>query len=114
MSRQPYDRRSSVSEKQRIIRSQIAERLGQEFGPNGFDLRTFINIVLQKTMKRVRFLDVVLEKALVGFLVHELEQCSDRRLDIADKAKVNTRAAPNMLRVLVNLDFFHFVPGKEL
>src|SRR4051812_30564723 len=114
MSRQPYDRRSSVSEKQRIIRRQVAERLGQEFRPDGLDPRTFIDIVLQKTMERVRFLDVLLEKALVGFLLHELEQCSYRRLDIADQAKVNTCAAPNMLRVLVNLGFFHFVPGEEL
>ena len=70
--------------------------------------------MLQETVERVRFRDVVFEEASVGFFPHALEQCIHSGLDVANKAKINSRAAPNMFRVLVNLDFFHLVAGEEL
>jgi len=72
MSRQPYDRCSGVSEEQRVIRSEIAERFGQKFRTYGLDLGTFVNVVLQKTVKRSRFRDVLFEKAPVGFFLDAL------------------------------------------
>src|ERR1700688_1691394 len=114
MSRQPYDSRSGISEKKRVIRSQIAERFGQEFRTYGFDLRAFINVVLQETVERIRFCNVFLEEVPVVFLLHAVEQRIYSALDVADKAKINSRAAPDMLRVLVNLNFFHFVAGEKL
>src|SRR5712692_3806938 len=114
MSRQPYDSRSGVSEEKGVVRSQIAERFGQEFRTYGLDLRTFINVVLQKNVEGVRFRDVLFEEAPIDFFMHPLEQRLQSGLDVANKTKINSRAAPNMLRVLVNLDFFHFVAGEEL
>src|SRR5260370_11597045 len=114
MSRQPYDSGSGVSEEQRVIRSEIAERFGQEFRTYGLDLGTFINVVLQKTVEGIRFRDVLFEEAPIDFFLHALEERNHSGLDIANKAKINGRGAPNMLRVLVNLDFFHLVAGEEL
>src|SRR5258708_17280404 len=114
MSRQPYDSRSGVSEEKGVVRSQIAERFGQEFRTYGLDLRTFINVVLQKTVEGVRFRDVLFEEAPIDFFLHPLEQRLQSGLDVANKTEINSRASPNMLRVLVNLDFFHFVAGGEL
>src|ERR1700675_135756 len=114
MSRQPYDSRSGVSEEKSVIRSQITERFGQEFRTYGLDLGTFVNVVLQKTVEGVRFRDVLFEEAPVDFFVHTLEQRIHSSLDVANKTKINSRAAPNMLRVLINLNFFHFVAGEEL
>src|ERR1700739_1051793 len=109
MARQPYDSRSSVSEKQRVIGSQIAERLGQEFRTYGFDVRTFFNVVLQKIVEGVCFRDMPREEESVGFLLHPLEQHIQSALDVANKAEIDRSSSPDMSRVLVNLDFFHFL-----
>src|SRR6202043_3666363 len=101
MSRQPYDSRSGVREEKGVIRSQIAECFGQEFRTYGPDLRTFINVVLQKTVEGIRFRDVLFEEAPIDFFLDALEQRIKSGLDVANKAKINSRAAPNMLRVLV-------------
>src|ERR1700739_1708552 len=113
MPGQPYNGRSGISKKQRIIGSQIAEYFGQEFRTDRLDPRTFINIMLQEIVESVRFRDAPLEKVPVSFFPHALEQHSECGLDVADQSKINIRAAPNMLRVLVNLDFFYFVAGEE-
>src|SRR6266404_2132811 len=114
MSRRPYDSRSGVSEEKGVISSQIAERFGQEFRTYGLDPGTFINVVLQKTVEGVRFRDVLFEEAPIDFFLHPIEQRIKSGLDVANKTKINGGAAPNMLRVLVNLNFFHFVAGEEL
>src|ERR1700676_3986573 len=114
MSRQPNDGRSGVSEEKGVISSQIAERLGQEFRTYGLDLGTFVNVVLQKAVEGVCFRDVLFEEAPVDFFLHPLEQRIHSCLDVANKTKINIRAAPNMLRILINLNFFHFVAGEEL
>src|SRR5258707_15127832 len=106
MSRQPYDSRSGVSEEKGVVRSQIAERFGHEFRTYGLDLRTFINVVVEKTVEGLRFRDVLFEEAPIDFLLHPLEQRIQRGLDVANKPKINSRAARNMLRVLVNRDCF--------
>src|SRR5260370_36210729 len=107
MSRQPYDSGSGVSEEQRVIRSEIAERFGQEFRTYGLDLGAFVNVVLQKTVEGVRFRDVLFEEAPIGFFLDALEQRNHGGLDIANKTKINGGAAPNILRVLVYLDLLH-------
>ena len=38
----------------------------------------------------------------------------DGRLDIADKPKINGRAAANVFGVFVDLDFLHVMAGEEL
>src|SRR5260370_36445317 len=107
MSRKTYDSRSGVSEEKGVIRSQIAERFSQEFRTYGLDLRTFINVVLQKTVDGVRFRDVLFEEAPIDFFLHPLEQRIQSGLDVANMTKINSRAETNMLRVLVILVFYH-------
>src|SRR5260370_7227633 len=113
MSRQPYDSRSGVSEEKGVVRSQIAERFGQEFRTYGLDLRTFINVVLQKTVEGLRFRDVLFEEAPIDFFLHPLEQRIQSGLDVANKTKIKSRAAADLFRRLLNLPFFHFAPVSQ-
>src|SRR5260370_10639560 len=110
MSRQPYDSRSGVSEEKGVISSRIACGFGQEFRTYGLDPGAFINVVLQKTVEGVRFRDVLFEEAPIDFFFRRLCQRIKSGLDVANKTKINSRAAPNMLRLLLTFNFFHFLP----
>src|ERR1039458_5432505 len=60
VTRQPDAGRSRVREKQRVVRSQLAERRGQEFRPDRLDPRPFLDIVLQELMERGCVRDMLL------------------------------------------------------
>src|SRR5260370_7602003 len=109
MSRQPYDRRSGVSEEQGVVRSQIAERFGQEFRTYGLDLRTFVHVVLQKTVERVRFRAAFFQEAPVHFFPHPLEHPVHGGLHVANKTPTTSHPPPTTLPILPHLTFFHFL-----
>jgi hypothetical protein len=54
---------------------------------------------------------VLVEKASVRFFADGLQQLGNGRLDVADKSKINSGAAANVFRVLIDLDLLHPIAG---
>src|ERR1700684_3735283 len=113
MPRQPDAGGSRVREKHRVVGRQLAQSRDEEFRTNRFYSRSFLDIVLQQFVERLRLGDVPLKKSAVGLVADSAEQRGDGRLDIADQRQINRRPPSEMLRVLVDLDFFDLVAGKK-
>src|SRR6202021_463729 len=80
----------------------------------GLDPGPFHDVVLEKLVKRFRLRDVFVEKAAVGLFSHAPQQGGDGRLDVSDEPEINGRPAPDVLGILVDLDFLHAFAREEL
>jgi len=78
-----------------------------------FYLWPFGDVVLQEFVERSGFSDMPFEKSAVRFFADSREQRGDRRLDITDQRQIDGRAPPDMLRVLVDLNFLDVVAGQK-
>ena len=64
-------------------------------------------------MERVGLRDVLIKKTAVGFSRDAFQQLGDGCLDVADKPKINSRAAANVFGILVDLYLLNPVAGEE-
>ncbi len=109
----PYACRARVGEKHRIVGSKIAQRRRQELRTYGLDLGPLFDIVLQKTVERLRVRELFVEKAVVGLVTDALQQCRDGRLDVSDKPEVHGCPAADVFGIFVDLDFLYATVGQE-
>src|ERR1700693_5720561 len=113
MPRKPDTGRTRVGEEHCVIRGELAERRGQEFRTYRFYRWSLLDIVLQLFVEGFRVRNLPREKLSIRLLIHGWKQCTDRRLDIADKTEIQRCTAADVLWVLVNLNLFHTGAGKK-
>src|SRR5882762_8178288 len=113
MSCEPDAGRTRVRKKHRVIRSDFAERRGQEFRTYRFCRWSILDIVLELFVEGFRARNLPRQKLSICLFTHGWKQCTDRRLDIADKTEIQRGTAADVLRVLVNLNLFHAGARKE-
>src|SRR5580704_3046423 len=113
MSRKPDTGRTSVRKEHGVIRSEFAECRSDEFRTYRFYPRSLLNVVLQQFVEGVGVRNLLRQKLSICLFLHGWNQCTDRRLDIADKAEIQRCTAADVLRVLVNLNLFHLGAGKK-
>ena len=113
MPRHPDAGRSSVHEEHRVVSRQLAQGRSQELGTYRLYARSFGDVVLQEFMERGGFRDVPFEKGAISLLPDFRQQRGNGAFDIADQRQINCGAAPDVLRVLIDLDLLNFVAGKK-
>src|SRR5580704_14821976 len=113
MPRHPYAGRSRVDEEHRVVSRQLAQGRSQEFGAYRLYARYLRDVVLQEFMERGGFRDMPFEKGAISLLPAYRQKRGNGAFDIADQRQINRCAAPDVLRVLVDLDLLNFVSGKK-
>ncbi len=109
----PHHRRAGIGEEHGILRSQMAKRSCEEFWPDRFDPRTFLDVIIQQPVKFSCLRDTVVEETAIVLRTHLGQQLTQGGLNIAHHCQIYRRAAANMVRPEVDLHFLHLVPRQK-
>src|SRR6202008_237543 len=112
--RHPDAGRSSVGEKHGVVGSQRASCRREIFWADWLEARTFVHVMAQQLLELSRLRKVLFEEAGVIFRMYFRQYGRERRLHVSDKTEIQRRPAAEVLRIRVDLDFFHVAVRQKL